>query len=114
MFAITTAHGDIYIWDIELQQLSKWSSNNSFRLPKMIQKQPLKGAFFPSSYQLIVYGDDFFCLIDMRRNSFKVDDRFEGLMQVLGIKDQMIVCERPRLALCADLPEAFIKKKYAT
>ena len=115
MFCITTAHGDVYVWDIETRSLSDWSAKHSFRLPKQIQQQSLKGSFFPTSYQLIVYADEFFCIIDMRINSFKYDTRFQSIMSVLGCGgDEMVVAERPAMMMAAELPEAFTRKKYAT
>lgn len=117
---ITTTNNEIYMVDIEKNELTPWSRRNSILIPNqfLVRKETICGSFHYKNKQWI-YGRSYIFPISLdqdltKESVWRLDHRFQSLMYCNVGGDEIILVERPVLQLLAELPEAFQKKKFAS
>ena len=113
---ITTTSNEIYILNVTTNSLHPWSERNSSNIPKRLlnRKEVIKGVTF-SATGMLIYASFFVYHVDLGKDideTWKLDSRYQSIMDVRIQDDQMVVVERPVLQVLSEIGGAVETKKY--
>lgn len=112
----TTVGNEIHIVDVNTNVATKWSKHNSLDLPPhfLARRERIIGTVYLSPTRLVVYAATYVFVIDLKtkQRDWWLDHTMQGIMGAFRWTDELVVVERPAMAVLAELGGAFKRVRY--